>query len=416
MTESPRWKVLLLENIHSTAREILEREGFEIESLPHALKEDALAERLKSGVHFLGIRSKTQVPQEVLETAKDLISIGCFCIGTNQVDVDAAHARGIPVFNAPFSNTRSVAEMVIAEIVFLARQLGDRVQEIHQGKWNKVSNQCYEVRGKTVGIVGYGHIGTQVGVLAELMGLEVVYYDIIPKLPMGNNQPCSSLEELLKVSDFVTFHVPATPQTHNMCGASEMALMPQGAYLLNASRGSVVDIDALAAALKSGHLAGAAIDVFPEEPEANGAGFVTPLQGLKNVILTPHIGGSTEEAQASIGREVATSLVHYLKHGATTHAVNFPQVDAPPVPRALRILNVHRNVPGVLKQINQIISDQNANILSQVLTTDAQLGYLVMDLEKDVDSAVVDAIAKLPTSIRTRALHDQKRTPPKTAH
>jgi D-3-phosphoglycerate dehydrogenase len=397
-------KVLLLENIHPSAVELFRGEGFNVETVPGALKEDELCRRLES-VHVLGIRSKTQVTDRALAAAPRLLTLGCFCIGTNQVALDAANRRGVPVFNAPFSNTRSVAELIIAEIVALARQLGDRSREVHEGKWRKVAVGCYEVRGKTLGIIGYGHIGSQLGVLAEAMGMRVCFYDIATKLPMGNNVSVSSLDELLGQSDFVTLHVPATPQTHEMFGERELAAMKRGSYLLNASRGTVVVIPALAAALASGHLAGAAVDVYPEEPESNSDGFVTALQGLPNVILTPHIGGSTMEAQAAIGREVAGSLLRYVATGATTGSVNFPAIEMPPSKGTHRVLNVHRNVPGVLRDINAIVSELGANISSQVLATDASIGYLVMDIEKDVAQSVAERIAALQTDIRTRVLY-----------
>jgi D-3-phosphoglycerate dehydrogenase len=398
-------KVLLLENVHQTAHEIFGNEGFQVEKLKGSLAPDELAKKL-ADVHVLGIRSKTQVRAESLAGARRLLTLGCFCIGTNQVDLDAANRKGIPVFNAPFANTRSVAELMIAEIITLARQLGDRSREVHTGVWNKVAANCWEIRGKTLGIVGYGHIGRQLGVLAEVMGMRVIFYDIMAKLPMGNNAAVPSLDELLKASDFVSLHVPETPQTKNMIGGSELGAMKKGAYLLNASRGSVVDIPALADAIKRGHVAGAAVDVYPEEPEKNNAdGFLTPLQGLPNVILTPHIGGSTSEAQAAIGREVATALTKFVNAGATTGAVNFPQVEPPDTRGAHRILNVHRNVPGVLRDINKIVSDANANIQSQILATDPNLGYLVMDINRDVSNEVSRGIAALDTNIKTRILY-----------
>ncbi len=397
-------KVLLLENIHTSAHALFKEHGCEVEALTGALSEDALCEKLR-GVHVLGIRSKTQVTAKVLDAAKDLLTLGCFCIGTNQVDLRAAKLTGTSVFNAPFSNTRSVAEMILAEVVMLARQLGDRVREVHAGQWRKVSAGCFEVRGKTLGIVGYGHIGSQVGVLAEAFGMRVVFYDIATKLPMGNNRPCDSLAELLAESDFVTLHVPATTQTHRMVGPAEIAAMKPGAYLLNASRGTVVQIPALADALRGGHLAGAAIDVYPEEPETNSDGFATELRGLSNVILTPHIGGSTMEAQAAIGREVATSLLKYINAGSTAGSVNFPEVEPALIPGTHRVLNAHRNVPGVLRDINRIVSDVGANILGQVLATDADIGYLVMDIEREVSDAVSTAMAALPTNLRTRVLY-----------
>jgi D-3-phosphoglycerate dehydrogenase len=398
-------KVLLLENVHTTAHEIFGAEGFQVEALKHSLPPDELGRRL-ADVHLLGIRSKTQIPAAALTNARRLLSIGCFCIGTNQVDLVAANGRGMPVFNAPFANTRSVAEMMIAEMIALARQLGDRSREVHEGRWRKVATNCWEIRGKTLGIVGYGHIGRQLGVLAESLGLRVLFYDVMAKLPMGNNTSVATLPELLQQSDFVSLHVPETPQTKNMIGPAELKLMRPNSYLLNASRGTVVVIPALADALKSGHLAGAAVDVYPEEPEANSSdGFKSALQGLPNVILTPHIGGSTSEAQANIGREVATALTKFINSGATTGAVNFPQIELPEVRGAHRILNVHRNVPGVLRDINKIVSDLNANIQSQMLATDPSIGYLIMDINKDVSGDVTKAVAALEANIRTRVLY-----------
>jgi D-3-phosphoglycerate dehydrogenase len=397
-------KVLLLENVHASAREIFAAEGYQIEALTQSLPPAEL-ERKIADVHILGIRSKTQVPQAALAGARRLLTLGCFCIGTNQVDLDAANQRGIPVFNAPFSNTRSVAELMIAEIISLARQLGDRSREVHAGTWRKVAAGCYEVRGKRLGIVGYGHIGRQLGVLAESLGMRVAFYDHMSKLPMGNNTALASLGELLEWADFVSLHVPETPQTKNMIGAAELAKMRKGSFLLNASRGTVVVIPALAEALQSGHLAGAAVDVYPEEPEGQSNEFKTPLQNVPNVILTPHIGGSTSEAQAAIGREVGGALTHFVNTGATTGAVNFPPVELPEVRGSHRILNVHRNVPGVLRDINKIVSDWNANIQRQVLATDRNIGYLIMDLDKDVSKDVNKAIAALETNIRTRILY-----------
>jgi D-3-phosphoglycerate dehydrogenase len=396
-------KILLLENIHPNATARFHGEGFQVENLKGSLSEKDLIEKI-AAVQILGIRSKTRITEAILAAGKHLLSVGCFCIGTNQVDLPAANRRGVPVFNAPFSNTRSVAEMVIAEIIFLARQLADRSKEVHEGTWKKVANQCYEVRGKTLGIVGYGHIGGQVGVLAENLGMRVLAYDIAPKLALGNTRAVPGLAELLAQSDFVTLHVPETPNTKNLIGAPQLSGMKKGAYLINASRGSVVDIPALAAALREGHLGGAAVDVYPEEPSGNEMTFSSPLQKVPNVILTPHIGGSTEEAQANIGIEVSESLTRFINEGATASAVNFPRIDVPVVPNAHRILNVHRNVPGVLKDINRIVSDLNANIRGQVLATDSEIGYLVMDLDQNVSGAVKDAIGRLPTSIRTRIL------------
>jgi D-3-phosphoglycerate dehydrogenase len=399
-----RIKVLLLENVHTSAHELFKGEGFHLETVPGALGAEELAQRIED-VHVLGIRSKTRVTEKVLASARRLLSVGCFCIGTNQVDLVAANRRGVPVFNAPFSNTRSVAEMIMAEIVMLARRLGDRSSEMHAGKWRKVATGSFEIRGKTLGIVGYGHIGRQIGVIAEGLGLKVLFFDVAAKLPMGNNRSIKALDELLAQSDFVTLHVPETAQTKGMFGAHELATMRAGSYLLNASRGTVVDIPALAEALKSGHLAGAAIDVFPEEPETNSDGFQTPLRGLTNVVMTPHIGGSTAEAQEAIGREVAASLIKYVNGGITTASVNFPHVDSAPTPGKHRILNVHKNVPGVLRDINRIVSDKGANIAAQVLATDPDIGYLVMDLDQDVSHEVKNAVGALETSIKTRILY-----------
>jgi len=397
-------KFLLLENVHQSAHDLIRNEGFALEAVPRSLKEDELAQKLRD-VHVLGIRSKTQVTARALAEARRLLSVGCFCIGTNQVDLAAANGRGVPVFNAPFSNTRSVAELIICEVIALARQLGDRSREVHEGRWRKAAAGSFEVRGKTLGVIGYGHIGSQVGVLAEALGMRVIFYDHTSKLPMGNNRACASLTELLAAADFVTLHVPATPQTEKMIGASELAAMRAGSYLLNASRGSVVDLPALAEALRSGHLSGASVDVYPDEPESNSDGFATPLRGLPNVLLTPHVAGSTIEAQEAIGREVATSLIKFVNAGATTGAVNFPQVEVPQARGAHRILNAHRNVPGVLRDINRIVSEKGANIQAQVLATDPNIGYLVMDLDQDVSSDVKKAIAALSTSIKTRILY-----------
>ena len=339
-------RALLLEGIHPGARDVLSAEGISVTLMDKSPPKNELAEVIRQ-YDILGIRSKTQLSKAVLAEANDLIAIGCFCIGTNQVDLEAANMQGAPVFNAPLSNTRSVAELMIAEIIMLSRQIGDRTKEVHGGQWNKRAVGCREIRGKTLGIIGYGHIGSQVGVLAEAMGLRVSFYDTSTKLPMGNNRPAESLAELLRESDFVTLHVPSTPQTHEMIGGSEIAQMKRGAHLINASRGNVVVIDQLALALSSGHIAGAAIDVYPEEPEGNGAGFVSQLQGLPNVILTPHIGGSTEEAQEAIGKEVSFSLARYVTRGSTVGAVNFPLVEQPLLAGKHRICNVHRNVPGL---------------------------------------------------------------------
>jgi D-3-phosphoglycerate dehydrogenase len=397
-------KFLLLESIHPVAQHQLTAEGYEVEMLDKSLKEEDLIARL-AGVQVLGIRSKTQVTPRILDAARDLVAVGAFCIGTNQVALEHAMRRGICVFNAPFSNTRSVAELVLAEIVVLSRHIGDRNTEMHQGQWRKVATGSHEVRGKTLGVVGYGHIGRQIGVIAEFFGMRVIFHDIAQRLPMGNNQPSPTLDALLSQADFVTLHVPETPQTRNLIGVAELAKMKRGACLLNLSRGTVVDLDALAAAIKIGHIAGASVDVYPEEPEANSSdGFKTPIQGLPNVFLTPHIGGSTLEAQESIGREVATSLTKYLKEGATTGSVNFPHVDLPRTAGTHRVINVHHNVPGVLRDVNKIVTDHDANILAQVLSTNADIGYLVMDFDARTHHAIADAMRKLPTTISARAV------------
>ncbi len=396
-------KILLLENVHPVATEAFAAEGFQVELVKGALPEAELIAKV-ADAHVLGIRSKTQVTPAILDAGRRLLSVGAFCIGTNQIATRHANHRGVPVFNAPFSNTRSVAELILAEIVMLSRHLGDRTREVHEGVWKKVAVGSHEVRGRTLGIVGYGHIGSQIGVLAEGFGMRVVFYDIVAKLPMGNNRSMSKLADVLSVSDFVTLHVPETPQTRNMIGAEEIAKMKPGACLLNASRGTVVAIDALADGIRSGHIGGAAVDVYPDEPESNSSGFVSPLRGLPNVILTPHIGGSTEEAQEAIGREVSAALIKYVNTGATTGSVNFPQIELPLDKSAHRILNVHKNVPGVLRDINKIVSDSSANVRAQVLSTDADIGYLLMDLDQDVSGDVKKAVGALSTSIKTRIL------------
>lgn len=397
-------RILLVENIHEVAKEKLEAEGFRVDLLPHAPPEEELL-KILSNYDVLGIRSKTEITKKILQNNKHLLSIGCFCIGTNQVDLKAAREEGVPVFNAPHSNTRSVAELVIAEMISLSRQLGDRNTKAHIGEWVKSATGSKEVRGKTLGIVGYGHIGSQVSVLAESMGLKVVFFDVLKKLPLGNAHVMSTLEELLKISDFVTLHVPETPETKDLMGAKQFAQMKAGAHLINASRGTVVVIEDLVAALKSKHLAGCAIDVFPEEPASNKDKFHSPLQGLANVILTPHIGGSTEEAQYAIGLEVAESFRRYLKIGSSSGAVNFPNVDLPVKQGTSRLLNVHQNQPGVLGEINGIISKAGANIEGQFLSTDERIGYLVMDLHSSHAQGLAAEIEKLPRSIRTRVVY-----------
>lgn len=397
-------RILLLENIHQGALDNLEDAGFDVDLLSKALSEDELVHELADCV-AVGLRSKTQVTPRVLEAAHELRAIGAFCIGTNQIAIDAAHERGIPVFNAPFSNTRSVAELVIAEIIFLARKMGDRNREMHEGIWRKTATDCHEIRGKTLGIVGYGHIGRQVGVLAEAMGLDVIFHDIAKQLPMGNNKPAGGLEALLEQSDFVTLHVPATPQTDRMISAPQLRRMKKGAYLLNLSRGNVVDLDDLAAAIEQGHLGGAALDVFPKEPKTNDESFESVMRNRPNVLLSPHIGGSTVEAQVAIGQEVSVALTNYLEWGTTLGAVNFPHADLPILEGAHRIQHIHRNVPGVLGSVYQRVANHGANVLGQVLVTDESIGYLLMDVEPDAASEIVDDISQLSTTVRARLLY-----------
>lgn len=397
-------KILLVENIHTVAAETLISEGFLVDRISESPDEATLLKLLPK-YQALGIRSKTEITKAIVQQNPQMFAIGAFCIGTNQVDLKAAKSMGMPVFNAPHANTRSVAELVICEMISLSRQLGDRNIKAHQGDWMKSADGSHEVRGKTLGIIGYGHIGSQLSIMAESMGLKVLFYDIIKKLPLGNARVCNSLDELLQNADFISLHVPETPQTKDMIGARQLAQMKKGSFLINASRGSVVVIDDLVTALKSGQIAGCAVDVFPYEPASNKEKFKSPLQGIPNVILTPHIGGSTEEAQYNIGLEVAESFRRYLKIGSSAGAVNFPNVDLPVGQGASRILNVHRNEPGVLREINGIISEAGANIQAQYLSTDEKIGYLVMDLEiKDVKNLSQD-IQKLERSIRTRVLY-----------
>ncbi len=401
MKSAPR--ILLLESVHPCAKERLQDAGLVVEEEKGSLAEPALIQRLK-GFDALGIRSKTNLSAGFFQSMDQLKVVGAFCIGTNQVDVWTSNKQGIPVFNAPYSNTRSVAELVLAEMIALSRKLGDVSMMAHQGKWLKSASGAREVRGKTLGIIGYGHIGSQLSILSESLGLKVRYYDIVKKLPLGNAQSVDSLDDLLADSDFVSLHVPETNLTKDMIGEPELRRMKKGSYLINASRGTVVDIQALSLVLRAGHLAGAAIDVFPVEPMNNDQPFESALQGIENVILTPHIGGSTEEAQAAIGLEVAESLIRFFKQGSTLGAVNFPQVDPPPLASAQRIVNVHRNVPGVLSETNSIVSQVGANIKAQYLSTDPQIGYLILDMERGDAEEVGRRIAALKTSIQTRII------------
>lgn len=397
-------RVLLLENVHPTAVDMFRDETYDVETVGKALSEDELAARI-AGVHILGVRSKTRVTAKVLAASTRLLAIGCFCIGTDQVDLEAAEDLGVPVFNAPYGNTRSVAELVLAEVVALSRRLADQSKNLHAGEWTKSAAGCNEVRGKTLGIVGFGHIGSQLCIMAEAMGMQVLYHDVVSVLPIGRAAAAPTLAALLAASDFVSLHVPQSPATHNLIAAAELAQMKPGAKLINASRGTVVDIGALAAALASGHLGGAAVDVFPSEPATNGPGFESPLRGLPNVILTPHVGGSTAEAQLNIGREVAAALANYVNLGSTSGAVNFPQLDMPFTPDSHRVLNVHKNVPGVLRDVNMILSENDANVRAQLLGTSAQVGYIIIDLDKATGASTKDSIAKLETSIATRILY-----------
>ena len=400
-------KVLLLEGVSASAVEVFHRAGYsQVELHAKSLPEDELKARIGEA-HIIGIRSRTQLTAEVLAQAKRLIAVGCFCIGTNQVNLGAARLAGVPVFNAPYSNTRSVAELVIAEAIMLLRGIPQKNAQCHRGGWAKSANGSYETRDKVLGIVGYGHIGTQVGVLAESLGMRVIFHDIETKLALGNARAVSSLDELLERADVVTLHVPETPATQLMIRREQLAKMRAGAMLINASRGSVVDIDALAAVLRAGHLAGAAVDVFPFEPKGNDDPFVSPLIGLDNVILTPHIGGSTLEAQDNIGIEVASKLVRYSDNGSTLSAVNFPEVALPEHPHSRRLLHIHRNVPGTLSRINELFSAGNINIDAQFLQTDGEVGYVVIDVSADEAQAneLKTKLAAIPGTLRSRVLY-----------
>jgi D-3-phosphoglycerate dehydrogenase len=405
-----RIRVLLLEGVNESAVELVRAAGYtNLTTLKTALDAGALREALR-GVHLLGIRSRTQLTADILDAADRLIAVGCFSVGTNQVDVGAARRKGIPVFNAPFSNTRSVAELTIGEIVMLLRRIAPRSRAAHEGRWDKSAEGSFEVRGKTLGIVGYGNIGSQLSNLAEAFGMRVIFYDQTDKLRHGNTEPAESLHALLAHSDVVTLHVPETPATHGMIGAAEIAAMKRGAYLINNGRGTVVDLEALAGALRSGHLAGAAVDVFPQEPASNRDPFRSALQGLDNVILTPHVGGSTQEAQERIGTEVARKLVDYSDVGSTVGAVNFPQVQLPPRPAGARYIHVHRNVPGMLGRLNEVFSRRAVNITAQSLQTDGDLGYVVVEAEGNPDEsrAVLDEIRAIEGTVRARLLYARR--------
>ncbi len=400
-------RILLLEGVSHSAVASFEAAGYsQIEYHKKSLPEDELLKRIAEA-HFVGLRSRTQLTAAVLHEARRLTAIGCFCIGTNQVDLKTAKTLGIPVFNAPYSNTRSVAELVIAEAILLMRRIPEKNARCHRHGWDKSADGSFEVRGKVLGIIGYGHIGTQVGVLAESLGMRVIYHDIDTKLALGNAQAARGLDDLLERSDIVTLHVPETPATKMMFATDQIARMRAGSVLINASRGSVVDIDALAAALRAGHLAGAAVDVFPVEPKANDDQFLSPLCGMDNVILTPHVGGSTLEAQDNIGLEVAAKLIRYSDNGSTLSAVNFPEVSLPEYPGCRRFLHIHRNVPGVLSQINEVFSRAGVNITGQYLQTDAAIGYVVIDGDTDAATAtrMRTDMANIEGTLKTRVLY-----------
>ena len=398
-------RVLLLEGIHEAAIESLAAAGYsQVERLTHSLTGSDLTDAIDD-VDLIGIRSRTQIDATVLGAAKKLKAVGCFCIGTNQVDLDSARRMGIPVFNAPFSNTRSVAELAIADIILLMRGIPEKSARAHRGEWAKTARNAYEVRGKCLGIVGYGRIGSQLGILAEGLGMRVLYYDIEHKLPLGNAAAVNSLQELFAEADVVSLHVPETPVTRNIIDADAMKAMRPGSLLINAARGSVVDIEALALALETGHIGGAAIDVFPVEPKSNQETFESPLREFDNVILTPHIGGATEEAQYNIAREVVAKLVRYNDNGSTVSAVNFPQVTIPDHENHRRILHIHKNEPGVMEQINRVFSTRGVNVAAQYLETQADVGYVVMDIELDDAGPLLDELRAIPATIRVRLLH-----------
>ncbi len=397
-------KILLLEGIHPSAVTTLAAAGYHnVVTHAGALPQDQLLEEI-ADAHFVGIRSRTQLTEEVFQAARRLVAVGCFCIGTNQVDVQAAGVRGIPVFNAPYSNTRSVAELVIAEAILLLRGIPEKNAAAHRGEWMKTASNAFEIRGKTLGIVGYGNIGMQLGVIAESLGMVVVFYDVVTKLPMGNARQLASLRDLLALADVVTLHVPQLPSTANMIGAQELASMKSGAILINASRGNVVEIEPLADALNSGQLSGAAIDVFPVEPRTNNDVFESPLRGIDKALLTPHIGGSTMEAQENIGVEVAEKLARYSDNGTTLSAVNFPEVALPEHENQHRLLHVHRNMPGVMSRINRVFSDSDINICAQYLQTHNDIGYVVIDVESEYSELALSQLRDIEGTLRCRVL------------
>jgi len=398
-------KVLLLEGVHDNAVNFFKDAGYtQIEYHTKALAIEDLKQTI-ADAHIVGIRSKTQLTKEVLDEAKKLMAIACFCIGTNQVDLEEASKHGIAVFNSPYSNTRSVAELVLAESVMLMRRITERSHAAHQGVWMKDAQNSYELRGKTLGIIGYGHIGSQVSILAEAFGMRVLYHDIVPKLPLGNAKSSPSLDELIKTSDIITMHVPADASTKNLVDAEFIGKMKKGSYFLNLSRGSVVDIDALAEARKSGHLSGLAVDVYPVEPKSKDEKFISPLQGLDNTIITPHIGGSTQEAQENIGVDAASKLVNYLDKGSTVGSHTVPELSLPIQKGTHRILHIHKNVPGVLTQINSVLSDAGVNILGQFLKTNENVGYVVLDVDSSASETALEKVKQIEETIRARVLY-----------
>ncbi|MEP6389603.1 MAG: phosphoglycerate dehydrogenase [Halioglobus sp.] len=402
--EKSKIKFLLLEGVHPSAIAALEQAGYtNIEQHPKALPTEQLKKAIKNA-HFVGIRSRTQLTQEVLSEAPRLVAVGCFCIGTNQVDLSAATERGIAVFNAPFSNTRSVAELVIAEAILLLRGVAAKNLAAHRGEWQKSAANAFEIRGKRLGIIGYGNIGMQLGVIAEGLGMQVQFYDVVNKLPLGNARQVPSLAHLLAHSDVVSLHVPETESTRNMIGARQLELMPAGAVLLNASRGTVVDINALSSKLQDGHIGGAGIDVFPEEPRSNDDEFISPLRAFDNTFLTPHIGGSTVEAQENIGMEVAEKLARYSDNGTTTSSVNFPEVALPEHAGSHRLLHVHHNIPGVMSAINNVFWENSVNVSAQYLQTNDQIGYVVIDVDAEYSPMALEKLSAVEGTIRARVL------------
>lgn len=402
--EKSKIKFLLLEGVHQSALDTLAKSGYDnIEYLKTSLEGDELLEKV-ANAHFLGIRSRTQLTEEVFAAANKLLAVGCFCIGTNQVDLTAGLSRGIPVFNAPFSNTRSVAELVIGQAILLLRGIPEKNALLHEGIWQKAAKGSFETRGKKLGIVGYGNIGSQLSVLAEAMGMKVYLYDVVTKLPLGNATQVDTLQELMSECDVISLHVPETAQTRNMISSKQLAWMKPDGIFINASRGTVVDIDALAAALESKQIAGAAIDVFPSEPKSNDEIFESPLRAFNNCIITPHVGGSTMEAQENIGVEVAEKLVKYSDNGSSFTAVNFPEVTLPSHPGKHRLLHIHKNVPGVLTEINRIFSDTGINISSQYLQTNEEVGYVVMDIDEQYSEIALAKLNEVNGTVRCRVL------------